>query len=113
MTSYAGCNALLLECNHDAHLLSAGPYPPSLKVRVGGDYGHLNNHQSIQFLQAVDTAQLQQVCITHISENNNDPLLVREAVVQELAPGIRLELADQSDGLPWHTIEITHVEGSS
>ena len=113
VTSYAGCNALLLECNHDTHLLSVGAYPPSLKVRVGGDYGHLNNHQSIQFLQAVDTRQLQQVCITHISENNNDPELVRDAVVQELASDIQLTLADQSDGLPWHEIDISHLEGSS
>ncbi len=113
VTSYAGCNALLLECNHDSGLLSVGPYPPSLKVRVGGNYGHLNNLQSISFLQAVDTAQLRHVCITHLSENNNDPLLVRELVSGQLLPGITLDLADQTDGLPWQTIETIHVEGSS
>lgn len=113
VTSYAGCNALLLECNHDQGLLAVGPYPPSLKLRVGGDYGHLNNHQSIQFLVAVDTAHLRHVCITHLSENNNDPLLVRDVVSGQLAPDITLDLADQVDGLPWKTIENIHVEGSS
>jgi phosphoribosyl 1,2-cyclic phosphodiesterase len=39
----AGCDSLLLECNHDPQLLAAGGYPPFLKRRVGGDWGHLAN----------------------------------------------------------------------
>ena len=33
-TGFAGLDALLLECNHDAALLAAGPYPEFLKARV-------------------------------------------------------------------------------
>jgi phosphoribosyl 1,2-cyclic phosphodiesterase len=39
----AGCQSLLLECNHDPQLLASGSYPPFLKRRVGGDWGHLAN----------------------------------------------------------------------
>ena len=38
-----GCNALLLECNHDTDLLAQSAYPEFLKRRVGGLYGHLSN----------------------------------------------------------------------
>ena len=39
----AGCGSLLLECNHDPAMLAASSYPPFLKRRVGGAYGHLAN----------------------------------------------------------------------
>lgn len=41
----SGCDALVLECNHDIELLANSSYPLSLKLRVGGRLGHL-----IQFL---------------------------------------------------------------
>ena len=34
-----GVQTLVLECNHDRTMLSNGRYPPSLKRRVGGDFG--------------------------------------------------------------------------
>ena len=42
----SGCAALVLECNHDSGLLAAGDYPFSLKQRVGGRFGHLNNEDA-------------------------------------------------------------------
>src|ERR1700733_3208667 len=38
----SGCDGLVLECNHDAQMLAASRYPPSLKARIGGNHGHLN-----------------------------------------------------------------------
>src|SRR3982074_761551 len=37
------CDALMLECNHDRQMLADSVYPPSLKQRIGGAYGHLSN----------------------------------------------------------------------
>jgi phosphoribosyl 1,2-cyclic phosphodiesterase len=37
------CDALVLECNHDAVLLAEGRYPMALKKRIGGRWGHLDN----------------------------------------------------------------------
>ena len=42
-TTSRGCDALLLECNHDAAMLAASRYPASLKARIGGRFGHLSN----------------------------------------------------------------------
>lgn len=39
----SGCDALVLECNHDAGMLAGGKYPPLLKARIAGRYGHLDN----------------------------------------------------------------------
>ena len=39
----SGCDALVLECNHDLDLLAASDYPPALKARIAGRFGHLCN----------------------------------------------------------------------
>ena len=43
-------DALLLEANHDIHMLEVGPYPYPLKRRVMGDKGHLSNELSGKLL---------------------------------------------------------------
>src|SRR6185436_4030251 len=53
-----GCDALLLECNHDRDLLAASRYPASLKRRIGGAYGHLSNDTAARILQSVRHAGL-------------------------------------------------------
>jgi len=35
----SGCEALVVECNHDLDMLMTGPYPVSLKQRVSGRFG--------------------------------------------------------------------------
>jgi phosphoribosyl 1,2-cyclic phosphodiesterase len=35
----SGCEALVIECNHDLDMLMGGPYPVSLKQRVRGASG--------------------------------------------------------------------------
>ena len=85
--SYRDCDALLLECNHDPVMLEQGPYPYPLKRRVGGDYGHLNNDQAAELLNALDLSRLQHLVLSHISAQNNLPDLARDAV---MPPAFRL-----------------------
>lgn len=80
----AGCHALLLECNHDADLLAGGSYPPFLKRRVGGLWGHLANDAAAQIAQNVHHSGLKHVVAAHLSEQNNRPELARRAVAQAL-----------------------------
>lgn len=103
--AYAGCDALLLECNHDLELLMSGPYPASLKRRVAGDYGHLNNNQAADFLMAVDTSRLETLVVGHLSEQNNRP----EAALMALAPtqcqhNATITVACQAQGFDWITV---------
>lgn len=69
---YRDCDALMLESNHCPELLQFGPYPPSLKIRVAGNFGHLSNQQAASFLNQMSTDQLQHLVVSHISEKNND-----------------------------------------
>ena len=78
------CDALLLECNHDVGMLAVGPYPESLKRRVGGDWGHLSNAQAAGLLRGIDVTRLQYLVLTHLSEKNNTPALARAAACEAL-----------------------------
>ena len=99
-----GCGSLLLECNHDPALLAASNYPPFLKQRVGGPYGHLANEQAAAIVAALRPHGLRQVVAGHLSERNNKPALAREALA--LALGIACNdvcAADAASGCAWIT----------
>ncbi|MCA1988089.1 MAG: MBL fold metallo-hydrolase, partial [Desulfarculus sp.] len=57
----SGCQALILEHNHDPQMLADGPYPPWLKQRVRSRHGHLSNQQGSELLAAVHSGELRQV----------------------------------------------------
>ena len=100
-----GCEALLLECNHDADMLANGRYPPSLKQRVGGRLGHLSNRQAADLLGALDTSRLRQLAAAHISEKNNRPELARAALAAVLGCAAAwIDIADQAEGLAWRQV---------
>ncbi|TFW10058.1 MBL fold metallo-hydrolase [Oxalobacteraceae bacterium OM1] len=97
-----GCDALLLECNHDRDMLANSTYPPSLRHRIGGPYGHLANDTSAAILNALDKANLRMVVGAHLSQQNNTPALARAALESVVgASGIRLEIACQEAGFGW------------
>ncbi len=56
-----------MESNHDAEMLWTGPYPPHLKERIAGDYGHLSNDQVIDLLSTVAEGNLRQVVLGQFS----------------------------------------------
>lgn len=101
----SGCDALLLECNHDSDMLQQGSYPPSLKQRVGGRHGHLSNAQSAELLGTLDRSRLQHLVAAHLSEENNHPALAQQALaeVMNCSPDW-IGVADQDDGLMWREI---------
>ncbi|ATJ81655.1 metal-dependent hydrolases of the beta-lactamase superfamily I [Halomonas beimenensis] len=103
--AFQGCDALILECNHDVHLLETGPYPPSLRRRVGGQWGHLANAQAAWLLQRLGLDRLQRIVCSHLSEHNNRPELALEALTPLLdGDPSRLTVAAQDQGLDWQAI---------
>jgi phosphoribosyl 1,2-cyclic phosphodiesterase len=98
----SGCDALVLECNHDPAMLAAGPYPGWLKTRIGGPFGHLANDAAAALLAALDRSRLRHVVAAHLSETNNRPALATGALAQVLgcAPA-EIVVADQADGFDW------------
>jgi phosphoribosyl 1,2-cyclic phosphodiesterase len=96
------CDALLLECNHDAELLARSSYPASLKARIGGRLGHLSNDSAAQILQACGHARLQHLVAAHLSEQNNRPALARATLGVALGTsGDDIVVADPSTGFDW------------
>ena len=104
--SLQGCHALLLECNHDRELLAGSRYPPSLKARIGGRYGHLANDTAAEILAACLHAGLRHLVAAHLSEENNRPQLVR-ASLGGMWGDERAEIviADPAHGFAWITVE--------
>ncbi len=103
--TFSGCDALVVECNHDLELLENGPYPPSVRARVGGDLGHLNNGQAAELVAAVDAHRLSHLVAVHVSETNNRADLARHALAWAAGATARdIAVAGQNDGLGWRTV---------
>ena len=79
-----GCNALILEANHDIHMLQVGAYPYILKRRILGERGHLSNDNSGKLLCSIYHEGLKHVVLGHLSKENNYPDLAFETVKYEL-----------------------------
>lgn len=98
----AGVEALVLECNHDAAMLERGPYPPSLKRRVGGRFGHLENGQAAALLDRLKHDRLQCVMAAHVSRKNNTPALAQRALATVLdCADDDVRVACQTAGFDW------------
>ena len=100
------CHALILECNHDEHMLRLSKYPSFLKARISGPLGHLSNKDSAQLLRAVMNTGLKTVVAAHLSEKNNTPELATNALLEVLEhQGSHLIVADPQKGTDWITVD--------
>lgn len=98
----SGCNALVLECNHDLTMLENGPYSYALKKRVGGGLGHLDNESAAQLLSKLDTSQLKHIIAAHLSAKNNTQALAKKALSSVLnCEPDWIGIATQNDGFSW------------
>lgn len=105
-TILSRCHALVLECNHDAEMLRNGPYPPGLKQRVAGRFGHLDNVAAAELLSTLDTSILQHIVAAHLSEKNNHPSLAQRALSQVLnCEAEWIGVAEQEAGFAWRRID--------
>jgi len=101
----SGCHALVLECNHDLVMLRDGPYPPTLKRRVAGRFGHLDNQAAAGLLASLDNRKLQHLIAAHLSEQNNTPALARAALSGALnCEAEWVGVADQESGFDWRQL---------
>ena len=100
--SLNGCDALVLECNHDEAMLAGGPYPYPLKQRIAGRLGHLCNEAAAGLLRDIDTRRLVHVIAAHLSQENNRPDLARAALAGALGCAADwIGVADQATGFDW------------
>jgi phosphoribosyl 1,2-cyclic phosphodiesterase len=99
----SGCDALVLECNHDAAMLATSRYPISLKARIGGRFGHLSNEVAVEILARCLSARLRHVVAAHLSRENNRPELARVALGAKWGStdGADVVVADPDNGFEW------------
>ena len=82
-----GLDVLLLEANHDIHMLQVGAYPYYLKQRISGDLGHLSNETAGKLLCEVLHDDLKAIVLGHLSKENNYAELAYETVKLEITLG--------------------------
>jgi phosphoribosyl 1,2-cyclic phosphodiesterase len=96
-----GCDALLLESNHDPAMLRDGPYPWSLKERILGPLGHLSNGDVARLLERGLGEACRHLVLAHLSRRNNHPelalLAAEEALARAGRRGVRLTVAGAAD----------------
>jgi len=80
-----GCDAVILESNHDSELLMLGPYPYELKLRVASNHGHLSNIDCADFAAKLCASGTKHLMLAHLSQENNMPDIAYDACFGAIA----------------------------
>ena len=79
-----GCEAVIIEANHDVDMLMTGPYTYDLKLRVASNRGHLSNRDCSDFACALAESGTKAFMLAHLSKENNEPELAYDEVSRAL-----------------------------
>lgn len=88
------CHAAFLESNYDPKMLEEGGYPRHLKQRIRGGQGHLSNMEALSLFREHRSPQLSCLLLSHLSQNNNCPKLVK-SLFDQYAEGTRIVVASR------------------
>ena len=90
-----GCDAVILESNHDPEMLHCGPYPYDLKQRIASRRGHLSNPDSAAFAARLFADGTRAMMLAHLSQENNTPALaLNECLCAVGAENVCIRVAD-------------------
>lgn len=92
-----GCQAIIVESNHDEDLLREAPRPWPLKQRIRSRQGHLSNIDAARLIADCATDALEHVFLAHLSAECNTP----ETALRTVSSQLRL------DGLEHITLEVS------
>lgn len=91
-----GCEAVIIECNHDESMLMSGPYPSMLKHRVSSKKGHLSNRACAELACELVQNGTRAIMLAHLSAENNEPELAFDEVSSAISGfDVNLCVADQ------------------
>ena len=77
----SGCDAVILESNHDYDMLMTGTYPYDLKKRIASRRGHLSNPDSAALAARLCAKGTKKLMLAHLSQENNAPDLAYDECV--------------------------------
>ena len=90
-----GCDAVILESNHDVDMLKTGPYPRFLKERILSKRGHLSNPDSSIFAAELASKGTRSFLLAHLSAENNTPAAALDEFLSAVAdPAVTVLVAD-------------------
>lgn len=69
----SGCDAVVVESNHDVEMLKCGSYPAETKRRILSKLGHLSNEDCASFVKRLAGSGTRKFMLAHISAENNEP----------------------------------------
>ncbi len=101
------CDVLVLECNHDKKMLRDSDRQLNLKHRIAGRFGHLNNDDSIDAIEALLHKKTQHLILYHLSSDCNCSELVANLATAKLADlgrsdvNLKIALQDQPLETVW------------
>lgn len=87
VTHLQNLDGVLLESNHDVHMLQVGSYPYYLKRRIMGNQGHLSNESAGRLLCEILHDKIKTILLGHLSKENNYEALAYETVCAEVTLG--------------------------
>ncbi len=82
-----GCEAVVVESNHDPEMLMNGPYPYDLKLRIRSRRGHLSNRDCADLCADLAGEGSTHFLLAHLSETNNYPELAYDETYATLGGG--------------------------
>lgn len=83
--SLKGSDLVLIESNHDVHMLKNGGYPYFLKKRILCDTGHLSNECCAAELPSLAQSGVTRFFLGHLSRENNVPELAYNTSLSALS----------------------------
>lgn len=96
-------NILILESNYDIKMLMDSNRSLSLKKRISGRRGHLDNADAARAVEKLITDNTSHLCMVHLSRDCNHPELVSNLLKQSLAKikrnDILVNIAEQNKSL--------------
>lgn len=108
-----GCEAVVLESNHDTQMLMEGPYPYDLKKRICSNRGHLSNHDSAIFAAYLAEQGTRGFLLAHLSEENNEPSVALDEAISAISDAnvrICVAMPDEPTELCWMQGQIAEGE---
>lgn len=75
-----GCQAVIIEANHDVNMLRNTARPWHLKQRITGRQGHLSNEKAAELTVDIAEPALRHIFLAHLSSECNEPELALRTV---------------------------------
>lgn len=81
---YQNKTIYIIESNYEEEMLMNGSYPFYLKQRIRSDKGHISNEDTCRYLTKLVGNKTKYICLAHLSEENNNPNIVKEKVTNTI-----------------------------